>query len=120
MTAEPPPRPSASTAPWLILAAAGALVSLVSLARLAASRDPPPVRPAPPVAGSVSLNTATDEELLGVPGMTPRLARGILGHREAHGPFRRVEEIDQVPGIGPKTLEKLKPYLQDSTENDEK
>jgi competence protein ComEA len=39
------------------------------------------------------------------------LAQRILEHRDEHGPFQRVEDLDKVNGIGPKTVEKLRPWL---------
>lgn len=70
-------------------------------------RAPPAAEPPP-----VALNTATYEQILGIPGMTPRLARAILAHREAHGAPRSMADLEAVPGIGPKTARRLKPYLQ--------
>ena len=95
-----------------LLAVLGLLAAAIC-AGLHASRRPDP---APAAAGApafpVNPNTATEDELLRIPGMTPRLARGILDLRARHGSIRRVEELLEVPGIGPKTLEKLDPHLQ--------
>ncbi len=79
-----------------------------------------PREPGPRETAPVSLNAATYEEWLAVPGITPRLARAIVAHRSANGPFRTVDDLEAVPGIGPKTLEKLKPYLQPPPERAEK
>lgn len=62
-------------------------------------------------AGSINLNTATASELQRLPRIGPKLAARILAHREAHGPFRRVQDLLQVSGIGKKTLARLEPYL---------
>ena len=62
-------------------------------------------------AGSINLNTATASELQRLPRIGPKLAARILAHREAHGPFRRVQDLVQVRGIGTKTLARLAPYL---------
>ncbi|MFZ5816365.1 MAG: helix-hairpin-helix domain-containing protein [Bacillota bacterium] len=59
----------------------------------------------------VNLNTATAAELERVPGIGPATARAIVQHRTKHGPFRRVEDLTAVSGIGPKTLKRLRPYL---------
>ena len=64
-----------------------------------------------PPAGSINLNTATASELQRLPRIGPKLAARILAHREAHGPFRRVQDLVQVRGIGAKTLARLTPYL---------
>jgi competence protein ComEA len=39
------------------------------------------------------------------------LAGRITAYREAHGPFNKIEELQQVSGIGPKKLAQVKPYL---------
>lgn len=59
----------------------------------------------------VDLNRATKAELMQVPGLGPQMADHILAHRDTAGRFRRVEELDGVHGIGPATLDKLRPWL---------
>lgn len=59
----------------------------------------------------LNLNTASSGELQTLPGIGPVTAGKILRYREAHGPFRSVEEITEVSGIGPKTLESLRPIV---------
>ncbi len=56
-------------------------------------------------------NTATDEELDRLPGVGPALARRIVAEREAGGPFRSLEDLMRVRGIGPSALERLAPHL---------
>jgi competence ComEA-like helix-hairpin-helix protein len=55
----------------------------------------------------VDLNRATAAELDALPGIGPVLARRIVEHRERFGPFRRVPDLLDVPGIGPKLYAKL-------------
>lgn len=62
----------------------------------------------------VDLNTADRMELIQVSGIGPERADAILTHRAAYGPFQRVEELDAVRGIGPKTLAKSRPHLMAS------
>ena len=59
----------------------------------------------------VDINKATLEELVAVPGLGPAKSRAILKYREEHGPFTRLEDLIQVRGIGPRLLERLRPYL---------
>jgi competence protein ComEA len=57
--------------------------------------------------GAVNLNTADLAALDGLPGIGSVLARRIVDHREQHGPFRRVDDLLDVPGIGPAILGQL-------------
>ena len=59
----------------------------------------------------MDLNRATAEDLDAIPGIGPALARRIVDYRKAHGPFKQVEDLSEVRGIGPQNLQKLKPYL---------
>lgn len=59
----------------------------------------------------VDLNRADAAGLMSVPGIGPALADRIVAFREEHGPFRRVEDLLKVRGIGERSLEKLRPYL---------
>jgi competence protein ComEA len=59
----------------------------------------------------VNLNTATLEQLDALDGIGPGIAQRILDYREQHGGFRRVEELAEVPGIGPKRLAALTPLV---------
>ena len=51
--------------------------------------------------GPLDLNTATVADLDALPGIGPVLAQRIVDHRTAHGPFRSVDQLDDVSGIGP-------------------
>jgi competence protein ComEA len=62
-----------------------------------------------PVAGSkVSLAVATVEQLDELPGIGPVTAQKIVDWRSTHGPFRSVDDLDDVPGIGPARVEQLR------------
>lgn len=60
--------------------------------------------------GVVNLNEAPPEQLQLLPGVGPSKARAILEHRKAH-PFKKVEDLTKIKGIGRKTFTKLRPYL---------
>jgi competence protein ComEA len=59
----------------------------------------------------VHLNEATAEDLEALPGVGPVLAGRIIAHRSQHGPFRRVDDLEEVSGFGPQSLEQLRPHL---------
>ena len=56
---------------------------------------------------ALDLNRATAAELDALPGIGPVLAQRVVEWREAHGPFRSINDLEQVPGIGPALREKL-------------
>ena len=62
-------------------------------------------------AGVVNINTATEAELIRLPGIGPSKAQAILKLRARMGSFSRVENLLRVRGIGRKTLQKLRPML---------
>lgn len=59
----------------------------------------------------VSLNRATESELDALPGVGPVTAKSIVAWREQHGSFTKVDELQEIDGIGPKTFSKLKPLV---------
>jgi competence protein ComEA len=60
---------------------------------------------------ALDLNRATRAELRLIPGIGDALAQRVVDQRERNGPFKSVDELRQVSGIGPKTLERLRPRL---------
>ena len=61
--------------------------------------------------GPVNLNTASLDQLDGLPGIGPVLAQRILDWRTAHGRFSSVDELSEVSGIGEATLADLRPVV---------
>ncbi len=59
----------------------------------------------------VDLNQASAADLEAVPGLGPVLAGRIVAHRQEQGPFKHIEDLLQVHGIGPKLLEKIRQYM---------
>jgi competence protein ComEA len=74
----------------------------------AATVDPAAAAPSVPV----SLGSATLEQLQTLDGVGPATAQKIVAYRTEHGGFRSVDDLANVPGIGPKRLAALKPHVQ--------
>ncbi len=59
----------------------------------------------------ININTATLEELMSLPGVGPKTAEAIVRYRSENGPFERAEDLTRVRGIGPRTFERLQPFV---------
>jgi comEA protein len=60
---------------------------------------------------SLNLNTATLAQLETLPGVGPSLAGRIIEYRQKNGPFKKVEELMNIRGIGEKNFLRLKPLV---------
>ena len=67
----------------------------------------PPAR-APFVQLSVNVNTATEPELVALPGIGPVLAKRIAQHRQRHGRFLTLSDLIRVKGVTPKVLDRVR------------
>lgn len=56
----------------------------------------------------INLNAATVDQLENLDGVGPKTAQKIIEYREAHGGFKSIEELMEVPGIGPAKFEQIK------------
>ena len=63
---------------------------------------------APSTGKQVNINTATQSELEGLPGIGPSLAKKIMDFRQKNGPFKSTQDLMAVQGIGEKKFEQLK------------
>ena len=61
---------------------------------------------------TIDPNVASAEELDRLPGVGASKALRIVREREENGPFASVEELARVTGLGPKSVERLKPYVR--------
>ena len=59
----------------------------------------------------LNINTASAEELQTLPNIGESTAQRIINYRTQHGNFANVDALQNVRGIGAKTLEKLKPFV---------
>lgn len=71
------------------------------------TRSAAPGLPAQPI----DINTADAALLERLPRVGPAMAQRILDYRATHGPFRRIEDLRQIRGIGEKTFEQIRPHV---------
>ena len=62
--------------------------------------------------GKGNINTADADTLALLPGIGTVTAEKIIAYREKYGPFRKIEDIKKVSGIGDKTYEEIRKYIQ--------
>ena len=62
------------------------------------------------------INSASWVEWTQIEGIGEVTAQKIIAHRDANGPFRKIDDLLRVKGIGPKTLEKMRPFLLEPNE----
>jgi competence protein ComEA len=65
----------------------------------------------------VDLNRADAKTLESLPGIGAVLAKRVLDHRASIGRFQTVEDLLAVKGIGPKTLERIRPFVMISDQD---
>lgn len=66
---------------------------------------------------TINVNTANQKELEAVKGIGPAKAKAILDYRAKHGPFKSIDDLDKVKGIGKKTLDEIRPQVAVSGPN---
>ena len=123
--AGPPPAARPATPPWLLKRADQAAVAGLTLFALVLMAvwwcrqggwqgrlieiDR---QPATDIEFLVDINRADWPELAQLPGIGETLSKRIVSSRETRGPFVDHDDLRRVRGIGPKTLEKMRPYLR--------
>jgi competence protein ComEA len=61
--------------------------------------------------GKINLNKADETQLQNLPGIGPAKATAIIEYRDTNGPFKSVEDLKNISGIGDKTFDKLKDLI---------
>jgi competence ComEA-like helix-hairpin-helix protein len=102
-TDESPPRPIGA------VALAAALAAVATLAAVQALLAPDAPAPAPL---AIDLNAAGPDELSLLPGVGPSLAARIVEDRLSRGPFRTVDDLNRVRGVGPALLRGVRPFAR--------
>ena len=89
------------------------IVSLVAATPRTASAQTPTraSAKAAPVVGVININTASATDLEALPGIGAKTAARIVEYRQKNGPFKKIEELMNVRGIGEKNFLKLKPQI---------
>ncbi len=59
----------------------------------------------------LNINTASEEDLINIPGIGPSKASTIWNYIENYGPLQSIDQMIDIPGVGATTLESLRPYL---------
>jgi comEA protein len=101
---------------YAVLVAAVVAITASAYTRpvLAQAGDPRGARQtsdAPRNVTAVNLNTATADELEALPGIGPATASRIVEYRQKNGPFKKIEDLMSIKGIGEKSFLKLKPLV---------
>ena len=106
-------RPSDQLVAAAILAAALAVLGLYWTYQQFFGRGLIDIDRAPPreILFLVDVNEADWPELALLPDVGEQLARRIVEYRAKHGPFRDLDQLKDVRGIGPKTFDGMRPYL---------
>ncbi len=108
-SAERPP-----TATLALLAAPDALTdsTAAQIAEAEVEAAAAPRRTGKPPPAPTNINTASEAQLQRLPRIGPALAARIVEYRRVNGPFRSIEQITEVKGIGERTLEQMRPWLR--------
>lgn len=96
---------------WLSVAAATLFLGAQPLHTMAQSAGAARSTAKPAVTSAININTASARALEALPGIGAKTAARIVEYREKNGPFRKVEELMNIRGVGEKSFLKLKSQI---------
>lgn len=65
----------------------------------------------PTISGPININKASQQEIETLPGIGETKAAAIITYRQEHGPFKKIDDLLKVPGIGPGILASIQPFI---------
>ena len=101
------PRPDSAPGDVRLSPTAGSRGGSLRETARAAARLARPLQPGE----RIDLDRADATEITRLPRIGPALAQRIVAWRAEHGPFGGLERLDSVPGLGPRVLESIRPYV---------
>jgi competence protein ComEA len=98
---------------FLTAAALVAIMATFSVPAMSAQDGKGSAKSSKPTASNqvVNINTASAADFEALPGIGPKLAARIVDYRQKNGPFKKIEDLMNVQGLGEKNFLKLKPQL---------
>lgn len=100
----------------LLLTLSLPIVSITSVSVYASAQE---ARPGAPTQ-AVNVNSGTVTQFEALPGIGPSMAQRIVTYREKNGPFKKLEDLMNIQGIGEKSFLKLRPFLTIGGQGDAK
>lgn len=94
-----------------LIAAAALVVAAAPVASAQPAKAGPPAASRKMVTGTININTAPAVDLQKLPGVGAKTAARIIEYRQKNGPFKKIEELMNVRGVGEKNFLKLKPLI---------
>ena len=108
------------TATMVLAVVVAGLVAASTGSERVAFEHVPGAQEAEPYRLRVDINRDPWQRITLVPGIGERTAKSIVARREEHGPFRSLDELQAVHGIGPRRLEQWRPHLKPLEEQPER
>lgn len=89
----------------------GGVVRISTLQLPSSYETAPPETETVTISYPIDINTATQEQLMTLPGIGEEYAQRIIRYRQEHGSFSAMEDLLNIPGIGQKRLDAISEYI---------